>query len=331
MSAGRPLPRTARENAPRRSPKVLYRGVLAASMQTVRALLVDAFTDEALTGNAAGVVPEADGVTEAQRQAIARELSVSETAFLADSDVADYRIQYFTPTQPVDLCGHATIGAFAGLASIGALEPGTVSIDTPVGPLEVEVQADGQVWMTQEDPTVRRVDLDRTRVADALGLSRSAVTDLESELPLAVSSTGLPWLLVPVAFLSQLGDADPDAAAITALAAEVDAVGIYPFTFDTLSGAAHVHARAFAPGAGVPEDPVTGTAAGATGGFLRHVGAFDGDLPDELVIEQGHYVDRPGRVRVRAGERIRVGGDGVVAMDGELTVPPIEDEEIVEV
>ncbi|GAB3679581.1 PhzF family phenazine biosynthesis protein [Salinarchaeum chitinilyticum] len=299
-------------------------------MQTVRTLLVDAFTDEPLSGNAAGVVPDAGELSEPQRQAIARELSVSETAFLAPSDVADYRIQYFTPAQSVDLCGHATIGTFAGLAAIDELDPGTVEVETPVGVLEVTVEDDGAVWMTQDDPSIRRVDLDRDRLAAALGLRPSAVTDLETELPLAVASTGLPWLLVPVAFLSQLGDADPDLDAVSAIADEVDAVGIYPFTFDTLERDAHVHARAFAPGAGVTEDPVTGTAAGATGAFLRHVGAFDGDLPEELIVEQGHYVDRPGRVHVRAGETVRVGGDATLALDGELAVPEIEADEIVE-
>ncbi|AGN02315.1 phenazine biosynthesis protein PhzF family [Salinarchaeum sp. Harcht-Bsk1] len=299
-------------------------------MQTVRTLLVDAFTDEPLSGNAAGVVPDAAGLSEPQRQAIARELSVSETAFLANGDGADYRIQYFTPTQPVDLCGHATIGTFAGLAATDAIGAGTVEVETPVGVLEVTVEDDGSVWMTQDDPTIRRVDLDRERLAAALGLRPSAVTDLESELPLAVSSTGLPWLLVPVAFLSQLGDADPDLDAVAEIADEVDAVGIYPFTFDTLEREAHVHARAFAPGAGVPEDPVTGTASGATGAFLRHVGAFDGDLPEELLIEQGHYVERPGTVRVRAGEKIRVGGNGALALDGELRVPEMESDDILE-
>ena len=299
-------------------------------MQTVRTLLVDAFTDEPLSGNAAGVVPDAAGLSEPQRQAIARELSVSEKAFLAEGDVADYRIQYFTPTQPVDLCGHATIGTFAGLAATDAIEPGTVEVETPVGVLEVRIERDGSVWMTQDDPTIRRVDLDRDRLATALGLRPSAVTDLETELPLAVASTGLPWLLVPVAFLSQLGEADPDLDAVAEIADEVDAVGIYPFTFDTLEREAHVHARAFAPGAGVPEDPVTGTASGATGAFLRHVGAFDGDLPEELLIEQGHYVDRPGTVRVRAGETIRVGGDGALALEGTLQVPSIESDDILE-
>ncbi|WP_248516544.1 PhzF family phenazine biosynthesis protein [Salinarchaeum laminariae] len=299
-------------------------------MHTARTLLVDAFTDEPLSGNAAGVVPDAAGLSTAQRQAIARELSVSETAFLAEGDIAEYRIQYFTPTQPVDLCGHATIGTFAGLAAIDELDPGTVEVETPVGVLEVTVEDDGAVWMTQDDPTIQKVDLDRDRIAAALGLRPSAVTDLETELPLAVSSTGLPWLLVPVAFLSQLGEVDPDLDAVAEIADEVDAVGIYAFTFDTLERDAHVHARAFAPGAGVAEDPVTGTAAGATGAFLRHVGAFDDDLPDEIVVEQGHYVDRPGRVQVRAGETIRVGGQAALALDGELTVPEIESDDILE-
>lgn len=300
-------------------------------MQTVRAMLVDAFTAEPMAGNAAGVVPDAGGLSVPQRRAIARELSVSDTAFLASSDVADYRAQYFTPEQEVDLCGHATVGAFAGLAQAGGLDPGTVEVETAVGRIEVTVADDGRVWTTQDDPTIRRVDVDRERVADALGIRPAALTELADELPVAVASTGLPWLAVPVAFLSQLGEADPDPEAVAGIADEFDAVGLYPYTFDTLDGDAHLHARGFAPGAGIAEDPATGTAAGATGAFLRHVGAFDGDMPEPLVIEQGHYVDQPGRVQVRARDRIRVGGHAVVTLDGDLAVPEIESEDILEV
>jgi PhzF family phenazine biosynthesis protein len=87
----------------------------------------------------------------------------------------------------------------------------------------------------------------------------------------------------------------------------------------------------FAPGLGVPEDPVTGTASGACGAYLRHVGAFEDEFPDELRFEQGHFVDRPGLVRVRVEEEtVRVGGRASRALDGEIRVPPTADDDIVE-
>ena len=295
--------------------------------RTLRTLLVDAFTDEPLTGNAAGVVPEADGLPTVSMQAIARELSVSETAFLLPSDVADRRIRYFTPTTEVDLCGHATVASHVHLHDEGVIGTGTHSVETNVGVIEVEIAADGTAWMTQDDPTIRPVDVDLDRVADALGIDPAAIREID--LPIERASTGLPFLIVPVVFLEPLNGADPDMAAIEALSTEYDATGIYVFTFDTIGAESTLHARMFAPAAGVPEDPVTGTASGAVAAYLRHHGAVD-DL-DDMCFEQGHAIDRFGRVSVDASEEIRIGGRAVTALDGQLAVPDPDDDDIVEV
>jgi PhzF family phenazine biosynthesis protein len=300
-------------------------------VRQVRTALVDAFTDEPLSGNAAGVVPDADGLSAAQMQAVARELAVSETAFLLPSGPADRKVRYFTPTQEVELCGHATVAAHAFLREDGAIGAGEHTLETDVGVLDIDVEDGGTVWMTQDDPTVRRIDVEYERLAEALDVPVGSLQDIGADLPLAVASTGLPFLTVPVNFLEHVGNADPDLAAVEALCDEVDATGLYLFTFDALDGDATLHARMFAPGAGVPEDPVTGTASGAAGAYLREVSAFDGELPDEMVFEQGNYLDRPGRVRVRVGESVRVGGDGVVALDGTLSVPADDEDEILEV
>jgi PhzF family phenazine biosynthesis protein len=292
--------------------------------------LVDAFTDEPMAGNPAGVVPDADGLSEGQMQAVANELSVSETAFLLSSDDADRKVRYFTPTQEVDLCGHATIGSHALLHENGTLSPGEHTLETNLGVLDIEITDDGVVWMTQDRPTIRTVDLGHQRVADALGIDAVALRQMEIDLQLAVASTGLPFLVVPVTYFRQVSDATPDAAAIEALCEEVDATGLYAFTFDALDPDATLHGRMFAPGAGVPEDPVTGTASGAVGAYLREMDAFDGDFPEEMTFEQGHVLDRPGEVRVRVGGQIRVGGEGMTSMRGRMTVPELADDDIVE-
>src|SRR6056297_2983842 len=202
-------------------------------METVRTLLVDAFTDEALAGNAAGVVPDADGLTEAQMQAVARELSVSETAFLTESDDADRRVRYFTPTTEVDLCGHATVAAHAHLLDDGVVAPGTHTLETNVGVLDVEVTEDGVVWMTQDDPEIERVDLDYDRAGSALGVDPAALRDVGADLPAAVVSVPAdrPWLVVPVNFLERLGEADPDPDALGGLADGHGAAGVVAVTF----------------------------------------------------------------------------------------------------
>ena len=297
---------------------------------TRRVALVDAFTTEPLAGNAAGVVPDADDLDAEQMQAVARELAVSETAFLAGSDEADRRLTYYSPTQEVDLCGHATIAAYGFLHEYEAIDAGTHTVETNVGVLDVEVTADGTVWMTQDTPSVQPVDVDYERVGEALGVDPAAFQDVGADLSAAVASTGLPFLVVPVNFLEHVGDASPDDDAVQALADEYDAAGVYLFTFDALDADSTLHARAFCPGLGISEDPVTGTASGAVGAYLRQAGAFT-DFPDELVCEQGHYLDRPGTVRVRVdGGEVRVGGAATVALDGDLRVPEYETDDILE-
>jgi PhzF family phenazine biosynthesis protein len=299
-------------------------------MDTRRALLVDAFTADPLAGNAAGVVPDAADLSADQMAAVAAELAVSETAFVLPSDDADRRLRYFSPTQEVDLCGHATIAAHAHLFREGAIDAGDHTVETNVGVLDVEVDDDGVVRMTQDRPEVRSVDVDYGRLGDTLGIDPAALRDVGADLPTAVASTGLAFLMVPVNFLEHLSAAAPDDAALESLADEYDAAGVYAFTFDALEGDSTLHARAFAPGLGIPEDPVTGTAAGACGAYLREVSAFDDELPAEMVFEQGHFVDRPGRIRVQVGAEVRVGGRAVASLDGRLAIPPEADDDIIE-
>jgi trans-2,3-dihydro-3-hydroxyanthranilate isomerase len=306
-------------------------------METRRALLVDAFTDTPLSGNAAGVVPDADGLSDDAMQAVARELNASETAFLLPSDDADRRVRYFTPTREVDLCGHATVASHAALADpdlgLGSLDDGTHTLETDVGVLDIELD-DGTVWMTQNEPEIRELDVGYDDLAEALGVRETALDGLGADLPIARASTGLPFLMVPVEYLSDLSGMEPDLTAIERLADDNDCTGVYVFSFDTLEAESTLHARMFAPGAGVPEDPVTGTASGACGAYLDRFGAFD-PTPEEMRFEQGHFLDRDGLVRVDASAatttgRVRVGGTAAVALDGEVCVPEQGSDDILE-
>ena len=304
---------------------------MTEAIDTRRALLIDAFTAEPLSGNPAGLVPDAEGLGTEAMAAIAREVNASETAFLLPSETADRRIRYFTPTGEIDLCGHATVAAGAWLAETGEIDDGAHSFETNVDPVEVDID-DGAVWMEGEVSEVAQVDLDYDRVAAALGADPATLSDIGADLPLATASTGLDYLVVPVNFLEAISGLDPDLGAIESLTAELDVTGVYAFTFDTLDADTTLHGRMFAPGVGVDEDPVTGTASGAVGAYLRSVEAFDGELPTEMVFEQGHFVDRPGRVRVRAvSDPVSVGGRAVTALDGTISIPDLGGDEIIEV
>ena len=315
--------------------------------------VVDAFADEPLAGNPAGVVFDAESLDENQRQAIANELAVSETAFLEPADDADFRIQFFTPQQEVDLCGHATIGSLVAALETGRLTPGEALLETNVGELDVELEPDWTVWLDVDPPAIRSVDLEYDRVADTLGVNVAALEGMAADLPLAVASVGVDFLVVPISYLQDVARADPNPADVEELTESVDADGIHLITFDTLDPKSTVHGRVFAPGIGVPEDPVTGTACGSTAAYLVRYDAFqrtdptrigaeagerdtglgvaidDGD-PTRLQFEQGHFVDRPGKVQVIVDGTVRIGGRAVVSMTGELWVPDDEDDEIIE-
>ena len=101
--------------------------------------VVSAFSKENKGGNKAGVVLDSHDLTPAKMMAIAKDLGYSETAFLMESNFVDFRIRYFTPTEEVPLCGHATIAAFSSLNSLGKLEKDAYTIETKDGPLNIKV------------------------------------------------------------------------------------------------------------------------------------------------------------------------------------------------
>ncbi|MDG5775782.1 PhzF family phenazine biosynthesis protein [Haloarculaceae archaeon H-GB2-1] len=298
--------------------------------RTIAAYLVDAFTDDPLAGNPAGVVPDADDLTDEQRQQIANELGASETAFVSTADEAEFRLSYFTPETEVDLCGHATVATFAHLFDRGDLETGAHTVETNTGTLAFSVDEDGTVWLTPNRPEIRPAECTHERVADALGVDVASLRDVGADLPLSTGDAGASFLLVPVNYFEHLRDASPDMGAIADLSEDLDVDGVYAFTFDTLDAEATLHGRAFAPRDGVPEDPVTGTASAAVSEYLVREGALDADI-EEVVCEQGHFLDRPGRVRVDVSGEVRIGGRAVTVLDGSLLVPEDSDDDIIEV
>lgn len=309
--------------------------------RTVPVGVIDAFAADPLAGAPVGVVPAAGGVGGETARALARDLGGDGTAFVgpADGSDADRRLWYVagagdgrdrSAADAEDGEGdavappvRATVAACARLLADGRIAPGDHVVETAAGSVDVEVTAEGAVWVERPGTGVETVDLDYDRAGAALGVDPAALRDVGADLPAAVASAGRPYLVLPVNFLSHLSGADPDGDAVAALADDHDAAGVYPVTFDALAADATLHARCFRPApGGAAEDPVTGAAAGAAGAYLHAVDAFDGDPPDELRVEQGHFIDRPGVVRVRVtDDGVRIGGGAVAALDGQATLP----------
>ena len=278
----------------------------------LRVFIVDAFTEQSFTGNPAGVVPQADSLADGSMQKIAAELRCSETAFILESDVADMKVRFFSPVREVDLCGHATIAAFHVLATTTKL-PARVTMETRVGVLPVEIRS-GAIYMQHAQPAFRSVNVDTAALANALDTDENAIAGL----PMEAVSTGLWSLNVPLVNRATVIHVHPKFESIEDICIENDVGALFAFTFDTVDEKNLVHSRCFAPRYGVNEDPVTGTANGALGAYLRRH-----DLLESMqyTAEQGYELGRPGIVHVDvAGSEIWTGGSAVITLSGHLNL-----------
>ena len=131
---------------------------------------INAFAKLPGGGNPAGIVLDADVLSESEMQQIAATVGFSETAFVSKSDIADLRVRFFTPVNEVNLCGHATIGLFTLLLQMKRLEPGTYKQETKAGVLPVEIRPDGTALMTQNPPVFAEI-ISKEEIADSLGIA----------------------------------------------------------------------------------------------------------------------------------------------------------------
>ena len=223
----------------------------------IRIKQVDAFTGIHFGGNPAGVVTDAAGLSDELKQKIAREMNLSETAFVSPSKAADFKVQFFTPRFEVDLCGHATIGTFSALHKEGKL-PSDKNIfyqETKAGILPVELTSinnEKVFMMTQALPKFENIDLSKSEVAGLLGLSKDDLMDT----PALMVNTGIWWLVFGVKTLDKLMNAKPDLKTIERISEQYGIIGITPFCLETLNPKYDYHLRGIAPYVGVAEDPV---------------------------------------------------------------------------
>ena len=310
-------------------------------MRRFRFLQLDVFTETALCGNPLAVFPEAEGLSTEQMQRVAREMNLSDTTFVvaARDPQALRRLRIFTPVSELPMAGHPVAGSWFALAHEGVVPPpaggsGRVALKHELGigvlPVEVEFASGRPVRVTMTQGPLELGEAMEPKRAEqvlppALGLSPD---ELNLDLPVQTASTGARMLFVPVRSLDALGRCRVDSARLTELSAECNALGAYVFTLETRDGGrSAAHARLFAPGQGIAEDPVTGSASGALGGYLVHhaaLAAGQTSEPAEFVIEQGDFMERPGRVllevlgRAGAVQRVRVGGPSVIVVEGTL-------------
>jgi PhzF family phenazine biosynthesis protein len=246
-------------------------------------------------GNPAGVVLDAGGLDEPAMLRIAAAVGYSETAFVTDADRANRRIgiRYFSPDAEVPFCGHATIATAVSLA--GAWGAGPLRFDTPVGEVEIATavrSGDFEASFTSVEPAVAEPDdavLDE--LLALLGLERR---DLDPALPPRIAFAGNRHPILAIADRARFDAFGFEGAAVRRLMDREGWAGTV--TVLRREGPARYEARNLFPVGAILEDPATGSAAAATGAYLRELGAIA--APATVVIAQGAHVGRPSLLTV---------------------------------
>lgn len=271
----------------------------------INVYVASAFSKNGRGGNKAGVVVNNDSLSKTDKMRVANQLGYSETAFLSSSETADYKLEYFTPTEEVPLCGHATIGTFTVLKELGKLERPEYTIETKSGILRITVAEDGLIFMEQNLPTFYET-LKQQDLSACMNTSY-----IDEKLPIQIVSTGLKDILVPIDSQTHLEELTPCMREISAISKTKNVVGIHAFTL-VKGGAVTAICRNFAPLYGIDEESATGTSNCALACYLfQH-----GQRQRQYIFEQGYHLKKVSQIIVHVDyedqfiTRVLVGGYG---------------------
>ncbi|MGL5256279.1 MAG: PhzF family isomerase [Proteocatella sp.] len=291
---------------------------------------IDSFTKDLFTGNPAGVITNADGLSDTQMQQIARELNNSETAFIfsSNSDNYDIHVRFFTPTNEVPICGHATIAAHYARATEKKLKNSTVIQKTGAGILPVDIlniDNDYKIVMTQGEISVDNpFDIEiRNRIINALNISQE---DLRDDCPITIASTGHSKVMIGIKDINILNNLSPNLPMLSEISKLISCNGYYVFTLHPEEKTL-VHGRMFAPAIGINEDPVTGNANGPLGAYLIHFGLVShNNASFSFEAVQGEAINRAGKIEVQVDiqenkpQKVRITGNAIIAFSTEIEI-----------
>lgn len=286
-------------------------------MPDAKYFLADVFTETAFGGNQLAVFTDPPALETKQMQSLARELNLAESTFVTpDSGPGRFRVRIFTPGAELQFAGHPTIGTAVVLAHLGRTQGlSEIVLEEGVGPVRVALREGGATFFMDGAPEVRPFDAAASEVAALVGADATAGTPWQA-------GYGTAFVFIRL----------PDAASVARSALRPDrwnalkpapwGHGVYVHAITGEDGATmHLHARMFAPGLGVSEDPATGSAAAALAGSLKPPASGEAR---RLIITQGVEMGRSSRIETEtrfAGGRVAgvsVGGGAVVVGEGRF-------------
>lgn len=280
--------------------------------------VASAFSKGKKGGNKAGVVFVEDSYTLSipQKMAIAKQLGYAETAFISESKIADYKLEFFTPKEEVDLCGHATIGSFAILLHFNKLSRTHYTMETNSGVLTITIKED-ILFMEQNKPAFYET-ISKNSFSECMDIE-----SIDDKHPIQIVSTGLKDILIPIKNVAQLEALQPNFEKIKEISQHYDVVGMHLYTF----GDNRIITRNFAPLYDINEEAATGTSNGALACYLykhRYL------RQESYVFEQGYALNSPSEILVKLAitaekeiEKVYVGGRGYYCETKYLNIDSI--------
>jgi trans-2,3-dihydro-3-hydroxyanthranilate isomerase len=303
-------------------------------VRTYEFVQLDVFTQTPLSGNPLAIFPDGGELTDAEMQALAREMNLSETTFVFPRDAATEaregkKVRIFTVEAELPFAGHPTLGTALYLYASESTKPAEISLDLKGGKIPVRFSAnsgdaggdrvDGRVFgeMRQRDPEFG-APFSRADVARVIGIP---VNEIHSKWPIQPVSTGFSFTIVPFRNRQALSDLTFGYSQAAEFLRKTGANLFYFLCPERREGQLEARARMFFYGG---EDPATGSAAGCAASWMVQHGVADSD--EQVVIQQGVECRRPSEIHVRAtreGERVsnvRVGGYAVEILRGTVVL-----------
>jgi PhzF family phenazine biosynthesis protein len=248
--------------------------------------VINAFVDNDLGGNPAGVLLNADDLSNEQKLEISAKVGLSETAFVSDSRIADFKLDFFTPTRQIAHCGHATIATFSYLSQLGLIKSNLSSKETIDGSREILIEGK-LAFKEQKPPHYTYVDVLKSKILKSLNLSEN---DILNDLPISIVNTGNSFMIIAVSSEEILKNIVPDFEMITQISDDYDLIGYYVFCPLPDQSSRDVTTRMFAPRYGIQEEAGTGMAAGPLACYLHDVLNIK---KDQFLIQQGWFMAEP--------------------------------------
>jgi PhzF family phenazine biosynthesis protein len=296
-----------------------------ASQRSVRVFQVDAFTRQRFAGNPAGVVLDAESLSEDEMRAIARELNNGDTAFALPPSSTDHDIavRFFTPRAEAGFVGHATVALHAVRTALGL--PPARRQKQKTGLVNIDCSSDNgatRVHIQQPAPRLRGA-LAGESLAAVLAALNLTPDQLDPRCPPTLAGEGSTRALLGLRDAATLAGIQPALATLAALSPQVGAQGYLIYTLDSRIAGCLTEARMFCPAIGINEDPVSGNAHGMLGALLQSADLLPAPAADgrrHFIGAQGHHMHRPGQVHIAVEPGDAQGSTAGVTLSGEAVI-----------